>query len=56
VKNRDPGHKVSKEKVRNLIERWLTAEEEQRLVATSPSWLQEIIIFAINTGLRQSGI
>jgi hypothetical protein len=29
--------KVSKEKVRNLIERWLTAEEEQRLVAASPS-------------------
>jgi site-specific recombinase XerD len=26
----NPVHKVSKEKVRNLIERWLTAEEEER--------------------------
>ena len=52
----NPVHKVSKEKVRNLIERWLTAEEEQRLLAASPGWLQEIIVFAINTGLRQSEI
>jgi len=52
----NPVHKVSKEKVRNLIERWLTAEEEQRLLAASPGWLQEIIVFAINTGFRQSEI
>ena len=51
----NPVHKVSKEKVRNLIER-LTAEEERRLLAASPGWLQEIIVFAINTGLRQSEI
>ena len=44
------------EKGRNLIERWLTVEEERRLVAASPTWLQEIIIFAINTGFRQSEI
>ena len=55
----NPVHKVSKEKVRNLrnlIERWLTAEEERRLLAASPIWLQEIIVFAINTGFRQSEI
>ena len=52
----NPVQKVSKEKVRNLIERWLTVEEERRLVAASPTWLQEIIIFAINTGFRQSEI
>ncbi|MDZ4734448.1 MAG: site-specific integrase [Nitrospirota bacterium] len=52
----NPVHKVSKEKVRNLIERWLTVEEEQRLLAASPGWLQEIIVFAINTGFRQSEI
>ncbi|MEP7150160.1 MAG: site-specific integrase [Nitrospira sp.] len=46
----------SREKVRNLIERWLTAEEEQRLLAASPQWLQEIIVFAANTGLRQGEI
>jgi integrase len=42
--------------VRNLIERWLTVEEEGRLLAASPVWLQEIIVFAANTGLRQSEI
>ena len=52
----NPVQKVSKEKVRNLIERWLTAEEEQRLLVASPIWLQEIIVFAVNTGLRQSEI
>ncbi|HSL05923.1 MAG TPA: site-specific integrase, partial [Nitrospiraceae bacterium] len=31
-------------------------EEEGRLLAASPVWLQEIIVFAANTGLRQSEI
>ena len=52
----NPVQRVSKEKVHNLIERWLTAEEEQRLLAASPVWLKEIIVFAVNTGLRQSEI
>ena len=52
----NPVQKVSKEKVRNLIERWLTPEEEKRLLAASPTWLQEIILFALHTGLRQSEI
>jgi len=52
----NPVKKVSKEKVNNLIERWLTLEEEQQLLASSPRWLKEIITFAINTGLRLSEI
>ena len=52
----NPVKKVSKEKVNNLIERWLTPEEEQKLLASSPTWLKEIITFAINTGLRLSEI
>ena len=52
----NPVIRVSREKVRNLIEGWLTAEEERRLLAASPTWLQEIIIFAANTGLRQGEI
>lgn len=52
----NPVQRVSKEKVHNLIERWLTAEEEARLLAASPVWLQEIIVFAVNTGFRQSEI
>jgi integrase len=52
----NPVLRVSREKVRNLIERWLTSEEERRLLAASPTWLQEIIMFAVNTGLRQGEI
>jgi len=52
----NPVRKVSKEKVRNFIERWLTLEEEAKLLGLSPEWLQEIITFAIHTGLRQSEI
>jgi integrase len=52
----NPVKKVSREKVNNLIERWLTLEEENKLLASSPKRLQEIIVFAINTGLRQSEI
>lgn len=52
----NPVSRVSREKVNNLIERWLTSKEEESLLAASPGWLQEIIIFAINTGLRQGEI
>ena len=52
----NPVAKVSKEKVNNLIERWLTLEEQKNLLASSPKWLQEIILLAVNTGLRQSEI
>jgi integrase len=52
----NPVQKIAKEKVRNLIERWLTPEEEQRLLAASPTWLQEIIVFALHTGMRRGEI
>jgi len=51
-----PVLKIAKEKVRNNIERWLTAEEEQRLFAASAPWLQEIIVFALHTGMRRGEI
>jgi integrase len=50
----NPVRKVSKERVNNQRERWLTLEEEEKLLSVSPKWLREIITFAINTGLRQS--
>lgn len=53
---KNPVRGVSREAVNNLIERWLSADEEKQLMAASPTWLQEIIVFAINTGLRQSEI
>ena len=48
----NPVSRVSKEKVNNQVERWLTFEEEKRVVAASPKWLQEIVTFAVETGLR----
>jgi len=50
----NPVIKVSKEKFNNLIERWLTFEEEEKLLSSSPKWLQEILILGIETGFRQS--
>lgn len=50
----NPVRKVSREKVDNIRERWLTLEEEERLLDASPKWLQELIIFSLETGLRQS--
>jgi len=49
----NPVARVPKERVFNVQERWLTREEEKRLLTVSPKWLKEIIIFAVNTGLRQ---
>lgn len=48
----NPVSRVKKERVQNTIERWLTLEEEDRLMKVSEPWLQEIIVFAIHTGLR----
>lgn len=52
----NPVQKVTREKVRNQIERWLTEDEEERLMKVSPDWLRPIIIFAISTGFRESEI
>lgn len=52
----NPVVRVSRERVRNLIERWLTLDEERRLLEASPLWLREIILFALHTGLRQGEI
>ena len=52
----NPVAKVSKEKVNNQIERWLTLEEQKNLLDKSPKWLQEIILLAVNTGLREGEI
>lgn len=52
----NPVSRVTKERVHNQIERWLSDEEEQRLLKVSPKWLQDIIVYAIHTGFRQSEI
>jgi integrase len=52
----NPMHKVSLEPPHNQVDRWLMADEEGRLFHASPTWLQEIITFALNTGMRQGEI
>ncbi len=52
----NPVARVSRERVNNQVERWLTFEEQNKLLAVSPQWLREIIIFAVNTGWRRSEI
>ena len=39
----NPMHRVSMEPVRNEVDRWLIANEEERLMASSSPWLREIM-------------
>lgn len=51
----NPVSRIPKEKVKNR-ERWLTGEEEERLLNVCPEWLRDMVIFALNTGFRQGEI
>ncbi len=51
--NDKPFSKISYEKENNERDRWLSDDEEKRLLENSPDWLRDIIDFALNTGLRQ---
>jgi integrase len=48
----NPTSKVSKERENNARDRWLTKDEEKRLLDNSPEWVKQILIFSLNTGLR----
>ncbi|MCR4293833.1 MAG: tyrosine-type recombinase/integrase [Candidatus Kuenenia sp.] len=48
----NPVSKVRKEKEDNEKDRWLTLDEEKRLLEASPQWLKDIIIFNLHTGFR----
>lgn len=52
----NPMHRVSMEPVRNEVDRWLSAAEEDRLMGASSPWLREIIVFGLNTRMRQGEI
>lgn len=45
-----PISKVPKEKENNERDRWLTDDEEKRLLENSPQWLRDIIVFDLHTG------
>ena len=52
----NPVCRVSMEQEHNTRDRWLTADEEARIVSAAPAWLRELIVSAIHTGMRQGEI
>ena len=44
------------EEENNKRDRWLTDDEGKRLLEACSPWLKELVIFALNTGMRLSGI
>ncbi len=54
--NLNPVSKVTLGKPNNEVDRWLTKDEEQRLLIVMPDWIKEICLFALNTGMRQNEI
>ena len=54
--DKNPVMMVSMERVDNLRDRWLSDEEEEALLSVSSPWLQDAIVFSINTGLRQGEV
>jgi len=54
--DRNPMTRGLKLKVRNIVERWLTFGEENKLTLAAPLWLREIITFAVETGMREGEI
>jgi integrase len=52
----NPVCRVSMEKEHNARDRWLTVEEERRLLPAAAPWLRELMVFAIYTGMRMGEI
>jgi integrase len=52
----NPLLKISMEKEPPPRDRWLTFEEEERLLSVCPLWVKEIVILAIETGCRKEEI
>jgi integrase len=48
----NPVTRVSLERPDNRRDRWLMFEEEESLLQACPKWLEEIVDFALNTGMR----
>ncbi|MHB8110007.1 MAG: tyrosine-type recombinase/integrase [Syntrophorhabdaceae bacterium] len=52
----NPILRVSMEKEPPAKDRWLAEDEERKVISTSPNWLTDIIIFALDTGCRRGEI
>ncbi len=49
----NPVSRVSRDKENNQRDKWLSVDEERRLLENMPEWLREIVSLALHTGLRQ---
>jgi integrase len=52
----NPASKVSMEQENNKRDRWLSVEEEPRLLQGCASWLRDLVTFALHTGMRMGEI
>lgn len=52
----NPVSKVSMERENNKRDRWLSVEEEPRLLQGCAPWLHQLVIFALHTGMRMGEI
>lgn len=52
----NPVSKIRFEKEPPARDRWLTNDEEEKLLKESPEWLRDLIVFAVETGCRQGEI
>ena len=52
----NPVCRVSMEQEHNTRDRWLTVEEETRLLKAAAPWLRELMVFAIHSGMRMGEI
>ena len=48
----NPVCRVSMERENNTRDRWLTMDEETRLLHAASPWLRELMVFAIHSGMR----
>jgi integrase len=49
----NPVSRVQKDKENNERDRWLSKDEETVILNNCPEWLRDILVFDLNTGLRQ---
>jgi integrase len=52
----NPVSKVSMERENNQRDRWLSGEEEARLLQGCAPWLHDLVMFALHTGMRMGEI
>jgi integrase len=54
--DQNPVARVSMEKENNKRDRWLTQDEEIRLLSACAPWLRDLVLFALHTGMRMGEI